>query len=151
MRNIIVNSSDSIHKFSKFYLVFTENATSYTIRAVRFVLSGSKPIKKVPLTDAKAQKGVEVQLYSYLTWALEVGERSAPRLGRFTPGKNPVPIVQEAGWAPGPVWTCAKNLAPTGIRSPNRPALSQSLYRLSYPGPRLKIYNGRKIQVLVTK
>jgi hypothetical protein len=20
--------------------------------------------------------------------------------------------VQEAGWAPGPVWTCAKNLAP---------------------------------------
>jgi hypothetical protein len=25
------------------------------------------------------------------------------------------PIVQEAGWAPGSVWTCAKNLAPTGI------------------------------------
>ena len=28
------------------------------------------------------------------------------------PGKDPVPIVQEAGWAPGPVWTGAKNLAP---------------------------------------
>jgi hypothetical protein len=26
----------------------------------------------------------------------------------------------------------AKNLAPTGIRSPDRPARSQSLYRLSY-------------------
>jgi hypothetical protein len=40
------------------------------------------------------------------------------------------------GWvASGPVWTCAKNLAPTGIRSPDRPARSQSLYRLSYPGP----------------
>jgi hypothetical protein len=51
----------------------------------------------------------------------------------FIPGKDPVPIVQEAGWAPGPVWTCAKNLAPTGIRSPERPARSQSLYRLSYP------------------
>jgi hypothetical protein len=37
--------------------------------------------------------------------------------GRFTPGKDPVPIVQEAGWAPGPVWTCEKNLASTGIRS----------------------------------
>jgi hypothetical protein len=38
------------------------------------------------------------------------------------------------GWLdPGPVWTCAKNLAPTGIRSPDRPARSQSLYRLSYP------------------
>ena len=35
----------------------------------------------------------------------------------FTPGKDSVPIVQEAGWAPGPVWTGAENLAPTGIRS----------------------------------
>ena len=51
----------------------------------------------------------------------------------FTPGKDPVPIVQEAGWAPGPVWTRAENLAPTGIRSPDRPARSQSLYRLRYP------------------
>jgi len=28
-----------------------------------------------------------------------------------TPGKDPVPIVQEAGWAPGPVWTDAENVA----------------------------------------
>ena len=41
--------------------------------------------------------------------------------------------VQEAGWALGPVWTGAENLAPTGIRTPDRPARSQSLYRLSYP------------------
>ena len=51
----------------------------------------------------------------------------------FTPGKDPVAIVQEAGWVPGPVWTGAENLALTGIRSPDRPARSQSLYRLSYP------------------
>jgi hypothetical protein len=51
----------------------------------------------------------------------------------FTPGKDPVPIVQEAGWAPGPVWTGAKNLIPTEIRSPDRPARNQSLYRLRYP------------------
>jgi len=51
----------------------------------------------------------------------------------FTPGKDPVPIVQEVGWAPGTVWTGAENLVPTGIRSPDRPARSQSLYRLSYP------------------
>jgi len=50
----------------------------------------------------------------------------------FTPGKDPVPIVQEAGWAPGPVWTRAENLATTGIRSPDRPVRSESLYRLSY-------------------
>jgi hypothetical protein len=30
----------------------------------------------------------------------------------FTPEKDPVPVVQKAGWAPGPVWTGAENLAP---------------------------------------
>jgi len=49
----------------------------------------------------------------------------------FTQGKDPVPIVQEA-LAPGPVWTGAENLAPTGIGYPDRPARSQSLYRLRY-------------------
>jgi hypothetical protein len=44
----------------------------------------------------------------------------------FTPGKDPVPIVQEAGWAPRPVWTSAENLASTRIRCPDRPARSQS-------------------------
>ena len=62
---------------------------------------------------------------------------STPRTGRFTPGKDPIPTVQEAGWAPGPFWTDAEDLAPTGIRSPARPARSESLYRLSYRGPQL--------------
>jgi hypothetical protein len=31
----------------------------------------------------------------------------------FTPGKDPVPIVQEAGWVPGPVCTGVENLTPT--------------------------------------
>jgi len=61
------------------------------------------------------------------------GQRKPP--GRFTPRKNPVPILYEAGWAPEPVWTGAENLAPTGIRFPNRPARSKSLYWLRYPGP----------------
>ena len=33
---------------------------------------------------------------------------STPRL-HFTPGKDPVPILQEAGWAAGPVWTGGKS------------------------------------------
>ena len=49
----------------------------------------------------------------------------------FTRGKDPVPIVQKAGWVPGPVWTGRKS-RPTGIRSPDRPAHSRSLYRLMY-------------------
>ena len=63
------------------------------------------------------------------------------RLGRFTSGKDPVPIVEEAVRARRPVWTGAENIAPTGIRSPNRPARSESLYWLSYPGPYIYIYN----------
>jgi hypothetical protein len=62
------------------------------------------------------------------------GQHHAP--AAFTPGKDPVPIVQEAWPAPGPVWTCSKNLATTGVRSPDCPARSQSLYRLSYPALR---------------
>jgi hypothetical protein len=56
-------------------------------------------------------------------------------LAAFTPGKDPVPIVQEAGCAPGPLWIGAENLAPTGIRSPDLPVRTESLYRLSYPVP----------------
>ena len=33
----------------------------------------------------------------------------------YTPGKVPVPIEQEAGWASGPVWTGVENLAPPGF------------------------------------
>jgi hypothetical protein len=60
-----------------------------------------------------------------------MGQRHAPAAPY--PGKDPVPIVQEAGWASGSVWTGAENLASTGIRSPDRPAGRQSLYRLRYP------------------
>ena len=45
-----------------------------------------------------------------------------------------VPIVEEAGWTPGPVWAHRENLASTGIRSPDRPTHSKSPYRLSYRG-----------------
>jgi hypothetical protein len=45
--------------------------------------------------------------YSFSTSALEGGWWSASRPGRaLAPGKGPpVPIVQEAGWAPELVWT----------------------------------------------
>jgi len=50
----------------------------------------------------------------------------------LTPGKDPIPILQEAGWAPEPVWTGGKT-RPHRDSIPDRPARSQSLYRLSYP------------------
>jgi len=49
----------------------------------------------------------------------------------FAPWKDPVPILQEAGWAPGPVWKGGKS-HPHRDSIPDRPARSQSLYQLSY-------------------
>ena len=37
----------------------------------------------------------------------------------FTPAKDPVTIVQEAGWAPGPVWTSAETPACFGASAPS--------------------------------
>ena len=61
------------------------------------------------------------------------GQRHAPAV--LPLGKRPSTHCYEAGWAPGPVWRVAENLALTGIRSPDRKARSESLYRLRYPGP----------------
>ena len=52
----------------------------------------------------------------------------------YSAERDPVPDLPEAGWAPGPVWMGAQNLAPTGVRSPDRPVRSESLYRLRYHG-----------------
>jgi hypothetical protein len=50
-----------------------------------------------------------------LASALDGVEWSKLHPGRFTSGEDPVPIVQEAGWAPGPVWTGVENLPPQGF------------------------------------
>ena len=91
------------------------------VQALRFctgrtALRGSRVIA-LPLLDHGTRSG----------WGVSVTPRPL-----FTPVKDPIPIVLEAGWAPGPVWTGAENLAPTGIGSPDRPARSQSQYRLRY-------------------
>ena len=63
-----------------------------------------------------------------MTAALEGGEWSAALPGRTLPlGKDPVPILQEAGWAPGPVWMGGKS-RPHWDSIPDHPAHSQSLY-----------------------
>jgi len=52
--------------------------------------------KTVPLYAMKSYGGVEVQLHSFLTSALDCSEWLTSRPGRFTP----VPIEQEAGVGP---------------------------------------------------
>ena len=76
-------------------------------------------------TAHSGSKGIALLFHDHGTrrgWGVSVTPRPL-----FTPGKDPVPIAQEAEWTPGKVWTCAENPAPTGIRSPDRPGRSQSL------------------------
>ena len=95
-------------------------------------------------TGPTAHRGIALNFLDHGTtrgWGVSVTPRSL-----FTSRKDPVPIVQKARWAPGPVWTRAENLAVTGIRSPDCPARSQSQYRLRYPAHKTVRYwhtNGR--------
>ena len=86
-------------------------------------------------TAHRGSRGIALSFHDHGTrsgWGVSVTPRPL-----FTPGKDPVPIVQEAGWAAGPVWTGAENLAPTGIRSPDRPARSQSAIPPTLPYPQI--------------
>jgi len=58
---------------------------------------------------------------------------STPR-PHFTPGKDPVPILQEAGWVPGPVWTGRKSHTHRDS-IPDRPAHSSVTIPSELPGP----------------
>ena len=58
------------------------------------------------------------------------GQHHAPVAS--TSRKIQVPILQEAGLAPGPVWSGGKSRH-NRDSIPDRPARSQSLYPLNYP------------------
>lgn len=70
----------------------------------------------------KAYSGARVQLCLLLALALDCGERSNSRPGRFSTGKKtPEPSAQEV--VVGPI-ACFDSSAPTAIRTPDRPAHS---------------------------
>ena len=73
-----------------------------------------------------------------LTSARDGSGWSTPRSGCFTPGKETQYLLYRGWVVPGPTQMSAENCSPTEIRSPDRPARSESLYRLSYLGPQNK-------------
>jgi hypothetical protein len=73
--------------------------------------------------------GVDVKFYTFFNFGVRWGGWSAHLPGRFTPWNDTVPIVEEVGWIQGRSGSVRK----IGIRSPDRPARSKPLYRLSYP------------------
>jgi len=83
----------------------------------------------------KTQGVVEVQLYSFFNFGATWGGWSTPRPGHFTSVKETrYPLYRRLGRPQGRSGPVRKISPPTGIRSPNRQARSESLYRLSYPG-----------------
>jgi len=66
------------------------------------------------------------------------GQRHDP--AALPPGKSRYPLYTRLGGPQGQSGRVRKNLAPTGIRFPDRPARSEWLYRLSYPGPQRRRY-----------
>ena len=66
------------------------------------------------------------------------GQRHDP--AAFYPQENPLSIVQEAGRAPGPVWTGAENLAPHRDSIPGPSSLYPVAIPTELPGPLLSMY-----------
>ena len=73
---------------------------------------------------------------------------STPR-PHFTPGKDPVPILQEAGGAPGPVWTGGKSRTHRDS-IPDRPARSSVAIPTELPGPQISRVGLNMPEVLVS-
>jgi len=89
-----------------------------------------------------------------MTAALEGGEwsvSSSPRL-QFTSGNDTVPVVLEAGWAPGPVWTGGKS-RPHRDSIPDRPVRSSVAIPTELHGPLYRhvalVINQLNAQILV--
>ena len=83
----------------------------------------------------EAQRGSTGSYFLSLIWALDGvgGQHHAPAVLLLV--KTRCSLYRRLGGPPGPVWTGAENITFTGIRSSDRPARSESLYRLIYHGP----------------
>jgi hypothetical protein len=95
----------------------------YLLSLRKSLIWSKKKVKQSRYTPWRRLGERRYSSYSFLTSALDRGEWSASRLGRVTPpGKGPsVPIGQEAGWTPEPVWTQRieeKSFSPAGDRTP---------------------------------
>ena len=105
---------------------------SYTVQALWFC------------TGRTAYRGRSSITVLFLDHGTRRGEGPASRPGRsLLPCKDPVPIVQEAGWAPVPIWTDGKS-RPHCDSIPDHPAGSPVTLPTELPGPQQhKILTGK--------
>ena len=113
------------------YLVHNQVVlTMNTWWLIKIIIKSVKWSRYRPGVAQKVGRGIAVLFHDFGTrrgWVVS----STPR-PHFTPGKDPLPILQEAGWVPGPVWKGGKS-CPHRDSIPDRTARSQPLNRLSYP------------------
>jgi hypothetical protein len=107
----------SVHHLLSSRLSFKNLKNNFVLH----INTGNEESKAVPPPPCSYKGDRRDSSYSF-TSVLDRGERSAPRPGHALPlGKEPpVPIVEESGRAPEPVWTQRlqeKSLAATGIDS----------------------------------
>ena len=85
--------------------------------------------------NAKGSRSVGYSFFnlgSRRGWVVKVTLEAA-----LPPAKTHGSHIQEAGWAPGLVWTGVENITPTRIRSPDRPihkvTMEQGFLRIISP------------------
>jgi len=116
--------------------VITLSVSNYTIWQFIFCyLVKKKKVKWSRYRPGVAQRvgrGIALLFHNRGTrrgWVVSITPRP-----HFTPRKDPVPILQETGWAPGPVWTGGKSRHHRDS-IPDRPARSSVAIPTELPGP----------------
>ena len=125
-RNIVARNMFNMQYKLVFACSYSQHMQTVPSAAVQLLHKG----KVIPLQAQRVDGGTAVLFNDRGTrrgWVV-----SSTPWPHFTPGKEPVPIVQEGGWALGPVWTGEKSRHHRHS-IPDRRTRSQSLYRLSYP------------------
>jgi hypothetical protein len=109
----------------------------YTLLSTMLLYSGNNKmyLGKCKYHPVTCHEGVEVQLYSFFNFVAGWGEWLTPRPALYHREREQVALIEEAGWAPGPLCTDQEYLASTGIRCPDVSGCSKSQYRLRCPGP----------------
>ena len=127
------------------------NTCSRSISEVRYFATSTSSVhyKKVQCTLVQAlrlctgrtaqrgSRGIALPFLDHGTrrgWGVSVTPRPL-----FTPGKDTDPFYRRLGGPQARSGQVCKSRPPTGIRSPDLPARSQSLYRLSYSAHHLYI------------
>ena len=126
----VINALPANHIYGKWIIFSIVKYKFYVLQKVQCIFRKLCPVRYIknvklsryrPGVAHRVGRGIALLFHDRGTrrgWVVS----STPR-PHFTPGKEPVPILQEAGWAPGLVWTGGKS-RPHRDSIPERPPRS---------------------------